>query len=99
MDYGVSNLTIAIHIEACYRAICQTACPFRKDIIITATLTISQLMCMDNHGVLEVLKTLYDMAPCIMVEDYRHFGRTYCLHLQGRRERQTSNREPARSKQ
>jgi hypothetical protein len=34
-----------------------------------------------------------DVALCSLAEVYQHLGATYRFHLQGRRVRQTSNRE------
>jgi hypothetical protein len=55
---------------------------------------------MDSRGVLDVFKTLtmksnnfWDVTPCIMVEDYGRIGKMYCLHILGRRKRQTSSKE------
>jgi hypothetical protein len=33
---------------------------------------------------------IWDVTPCILVNVYRHIGRLYSLHLQGRKESQDS---------
>jgi hypothetical protein len=39
-----------------------------------------------------------DMTPCTLVEVFRHFGGTNCLHFQGRRESQASKKRAKRDR-
>jgi hypothetical protein len=43
------------------------------------------------RSVVMKISIFWDITPCSLVKVNRHFGGTYCLHLQGRRISQTKN--------